>query len=145
MAQYSTDKQLVQNRYLRLVYRLCAVLCVALGIAGAFLPLLPTTPFLLLALFFSCRSSPRIYHWLIQHPDFGPPLARYMRDRAISVRLYWRAAITMWLSISLAIWLVTPVVLKIMLFCIAVSVTLYMTRLMKRGQSHALREHKNHQ
>ena len=124
----------VRNPLLRAFFKLCALLCVALGVIGAFLPLLPTTPFLLLATFFSLRSSPAIHHWLIHHPVFGPPLVRYLQERSISVPLYWRATLIMWLSMLFAIWLVSSIKLKIMLLVIAVSVTAYMTHLMQRGR-----------
>ena len=125
---------LVRNKLLRLIFKLCALFCVALGIIGAFLPLLPTTPFLLLAIFFSLRSSPVIYSWLIQHPHFGPPLVRYLRERSISTGLYWRATLIMWLSMGFAIWWVEALSLKVMLSMIGVWVTIYMTRLMQRGK-----------
>lgn len=56
----------------------------ALGIAGAFLPLLPTTPFLLLAAVGFSRSSPRFHAWLVNHPVFGPPIRDWEDNRAIS-------------------------------------------------------------
>jgi hypothetical protein len=57
---------------------------VALGIVGAFLPLLPTTPFLLLAVACFTRSSPKLEAWLMNHPRFGPPLQDWRRNGAIS-------------------------------------------------------------
>lgn len=51
-------------------------LCLATGIIGIFVPLLPTTPFVLLAAFFFSRGSPRLHRWLLQHPRFG----HYVRD-----------------------------------------------------------------
>jgi uncharacterized membrane protein YbaN (DUF454 family) len=51
-------------------------LSIALGILGAFLPLLPTTPFMLLAAFFFSRGSKRLHLWLVEHPRFG----HYVRD-----------------------------------------------------------------
>ncbi len=132
----NTDKYttIVRNPILRLFFKGCAILCILCGVVGAFLPVLPTTPFLLLAVFFSLRSSPATYQWLVTHPRFGPPLIRYLSERSISVALYWRATIMMWLSMLFAIWLVQTVFLKSMLFCIAVSVTAYMTHLMKNGE-----------
>lgn len=57
-----------------------------LAIAGAALPLLPTTPFLLVAAFAFARSSPRLHQWLITHPQFGPLIENWHRHGAISVK-----------------------------------------------------------
>lgn len=61
-------------------------LMVAIAILGVFLPLLPTTPFLLLAAGLFARSSPRFEHWLVNHPLFGESLRRWREKGAISVR-----------------------------------------------------------
>jgi uncharacterized membrane protein YbaN (DUF454 family) len=59
---------------------------VAAGTAGAVLPLVPTTPFLLLAAFAFARSSPRLHRWLVTHPLFGPMIDNWRRYGAISRR-----------------------------------------------------------
>ncbi|WP_298722630.1 YbaN family protein [uncultured Ferrovibrio sp.] len=56
------------------------------GIAGAILPLLPATPFLLLAAFCFARSSPRFHRWLIEHRQFGPLITNWQRYGAIGRR-----------------------------------------------------------
>ena len=60
--------------------------CVGLGTAGVVVPLLPTTPFLLLALYAAGRSSPRLRWRLLRHPRYGPSLRAWQRHRAIPVR-----------------------------------------------------------
>lgn len=57
--------------------------CVALGFIGAFVPLMPTTVFLIMAAGCFARSSPRLEAWLLDHPRFGPTLRAWRRDRAI--------------------------------------------------------------
>ena len=59
-------------------------LCVALAFAGVALPLLPTTPFLLLAAFAFAKSSPRLHSWLINHKRFGPMIGNWNQHGAIS-------------------------------------------------------------
>jgi hypothetical protein len=59
------------------------VLCTALGAAGAFLPLLPTTPFLLLAAACFVRSSPALHRRLLANRIFGPYLAQWQRDHTV--------------------------------------------------------------
>lgn len=57
--------------------------CVGLGLLGIVLPLVPTTPFLLLAAWAFAHSSPRLHHWLVSHPRFGPPIADWREHGAI--------------------------------------------------------------
>jgi len=68
----------------RLLYQALALFFVALATAGVFLPLVPTTPFLLVAVWAAGRSSPALKRWLREHPRFGPVLRRWEDERAIS-------------------------------------------------------------
>ena len=68
---------------------------VALGLVGVFLPLVPTTPFLLLAAFGFARSSPRLHAWLVEHPRHGAAIRDWHRHRAIGRRAKAAAALAM--------------------------------------------------
>ena len=65
---------------------LCGLLCVMLGLLGAVLPLLPTTPFLLVAAACFERSSPRLQRWLFSNRLFGDALRRYRNGEGMPRR-----------------------------------------------------------
>lgn len=69
---------------LRLFWLTVGLVSLGLGIIGTVLPLLPTTPFLLLAAFAFARSSPKLANWLDSHPQFGPLIANWREHGAIS-------------------------------------------------------------
>lgn len=71
---------------LRTVYLVLGWIMLGLGAAGAVLPLLPTTPFVLAAAWFFTRSSPRVTAWLLKQPVLGPSLGRWRLEGAISTR-----------------------------------------------------------
>lgn len=77
--------------------------CLAIGVAGTVLPLIPTTPLLLLAAFCFARSSRRLHDWLVDHPTLGPPITDWRRDRAIRRPAKWlaTAGIAATLAVSL--------------------------------------------
>ncbi|HMP04360.1 MAG TPA: YbaN family protein [Gemmatales bacterium] len=89
----------------RAVFILGGLLFVGLGVIGAFLPILPTTPFLLLALFCFARSSPRLHHWLLHSPFFGPYLQDWQKHRGVRRRVKVMAISMVVGVVSLTLWL----------------------------------------
>ena len=69
---------------MRGMWLVIGVLAAVFGIAGIVLPLVPTTPFLLVAAFAFARSSPRLHGWLVSHPRLGPPIHAWRAHGAIS-------------------------------------------------------------
>lgn len=76
---------------IRGVYLAGGIVSLTLGIVGIAVPLLPTTPLLLVAAFFFSRSSVRLHNWLLQHRLFGPQIRQWRQYRVIPLRAKWLA------------------------------------------------------
>ncbi|MBT1443115.1 DUF454 family protein [Shewanella sp. JM162201] len=100
-----------------------------LGIAGVFLPLLPTVPFVLLAAFCFARSSERLHRWLLNHPWFADALANWEQKKAIRKGLKRKAMLLSSLSFMLSIALVPLLWVKILLLVLLLTLLLYLYRL----------------
>ena len=79
----------------RTLWLIVGLTSLALGIAGVVLPLLPTTPFVLLSAYCFARSSPRLHDWLLGHKIFGPLIHNWEQHRAISPRAKVLAVLSM--------------------------------------------------
>lgn len=101
-------RDIQQSRHRSVRYVLLAVgwLCVVLGVIGIFVPVLPTTPFLLLAAACFVRSSRRFYLWLVGHPRLGPWIRDYLEGNGIPLKGKVYAIGLMWSSIALSCYLV---------------------------------------
>lgn len=106
----------------RLLYQGLALLCVGLGALGAFLPLLPTTPFLIVAAWAAGRSSPELKAWLRNHPRFGAILRRWEDERAISARAKRNACIALVLSWLLVLWTSSGYAVPLLAGCVMIGV-----------------------
>lgn len=100
-----------------------------LGILGVFLPVLPATPFILLAAACYARASERFHQRLLAHPNFGPVIRDWEEYGAVSMRTKKVAISLMSLSICVSIWVVREHLwLQIMLATIAVTVGIWLWR-----------------
>lgn len=84
------------------------LLALTLGIIGAFVPLLPTTIFLIIAAFFFGRSSERLEAWLLNHPRLGPSVVGWRRERAIGPRAKLMACAGMTIGFAVLHFAVRP-------------------------------------
>ncbi|WP_019449737.1 YbaN family protein [Cupriavidus sp. BIS7] len=122
-----------RERAIRAFWVTCGTLSLALGIIGIFLPLLPTTPFVLLAAACFARGSERFHHWLVTHQRFGPLVRDWQAHRSIPLRAKCLALSMMWTSMSVTAWLMRERPLaSVTLIAIALAVTVWMVRLPTR-------------
>lgn len=89
---------------MRFVYIAIGCVMVALGVIGIFLPLMPTTIFLLAAAWAFAKSSPRLEAWLIHHPRLGPPIRDWRERGAIHPRAKTLAVTMMAASLAYILW-----------------------------------------
>jgi uncharacterized membrane protein YbaN (DUF454 family) len=103
---------------------------VALGVLGVFLPVLPTTPFLLLAAVCYARSSERFYHWLLTNRWCGEYIRNYREGRGIPLKQKVFAIMLLWLTIGYAaLFVVSLWWIKLVLVGIVVGVTVHLVRI----------------
>ena len=80
------------------LWRVLALLCVALAVVGAVLPVLPTVPFLIVAAWAGSRGWPQLETWLLEHPRHGPAIRRWRDHGAVPRNAKWFATTMMVLS-----------------------------------------------
>ena len=108
------------------LFILLGSLFTGLAFLGIFLPLLPTTPFLLLAAFFYLRSSEKLYNWLLNHKIFGKYLQNYLENRAIPLKIKIFTLILLWVTIlATSLFFVDTFIIKLLLIAIAIAVTIH--------------------
>ena len=105
------------------------LLSVVAGAIGIFVPLLPTTPFLLLAAVCFVRSSDRLYRWLTTNRLFGSYLRNYQEHGAMPAGMKWCAISVLWLTIGLSIVAVDDLPVRVLLAVVAVGVTILIARI----------------
>lgn len=109
---------------MKIVLIILGVVSLTLGIIGIFLPLLPTTPLLLLAAWCFVRSSERLYRWLVSNRYFGEYIRNFRENRAIPLHAKVVAVSMVWLTIGYCVVVILDKwLLRIMLLAVAVAVT----------------------
>jgi uncharacterized membrane protein YbaN (DUF454 family) len=114
---------------LKILFIILGSLSLGLGFIGIFLPILPTTPFFLLAAYSYLKSSKRLYNWLINHRVFGSYINNYINHRAIVKSAKISALIFLWLSLLMAILFSNSTHLKLLLFFIGICVSIHILSL----------------
>lgn len=104
-------------------------LAVVLGTLGVVLPLLPTTPFILLAAWCFARSSPRFHHWLLYRSWFGGYLRHWQKHRAMPPSAKPRAIAVILITFAISLWMVKMMWVRILLLGILTCLLIFMWRI----------------
>jgi uncharacterized membrane protein YbaN (DUF454 family) len=100
-----------------------------LGSVGIILPLLPTTPFLLLSAFFYLKSSQRLYDWLLNHKIFGIYIYSYINYHAIDLKAKITSLSLLWITLVISMVLIEKLLVTVILIIIGLSVTFHLLTL----------------
>ena len=120
-----TSVKPVTNKVLKILLIVLGWLSVVLGFIGIFLPVMPTTPFLLLAAACFVRTSPKFYGWLVGHPKLGKYLLYYLEGKGIPLKAKFYSIGLMAISMATTSYFVPVMAVKVLLPLVGVLVALY--------------------
>ena len=124
MVKKSNQTDIISNKTFRYMLIIAGTIFLGFGIIGIFLPILPTTPFLLLAAACYARSSQRFYNWLMNNKWFGNYIKNYREGRGVPLKFKIFTISLLWITILFSIYYVIDNFwVEIILFMIAVGVT----------------------
>ena len=124
------DMHLLSSRWARWALIGLGTLFVGLGVLGAVLPLLPTTPFLLLAAACYARGSTRFYRWLLNNRFFGPSIRAWRRDRSMPVKAKRTAIVLVVVTFAITVaFFVTGPLARVLLVLLAAGIVVVLLRI----------------
>ncbi len=130
MSEENQNEQKYSNKYVRGLLIILGTISVLLGLIGIILPLLPTTPFLLLGAAIYAKSSDKFYNWLIENRLFGSYIKNYREGKGIPLRVKVTAITFLWITILItAIFFIPVLAVRILLIAIAIGVTFHIVKI----------------
>ena len=116
----------MKNDILRIILISLGTFFLLIGIIGIFIPILPTTPFLLLAAACYAKGSKKFYSWLINNKWFGEYIKNYREKRGIPLSVKIISITILWITIAFSTFIiVSNLLIQIILIIIAVGVTIH--------------------
>jgi uncharacterized membrane protein YbaN (DUF454 family) len=121
------EESIPNSQFAKFLYLISGFILVAIGVIGIFLPLLPTTIFLILASICFLKSSPKANDWLRNHKILGGYIDNYQNKTGLTLNAKIANIITLWTSISLSAFLLTnELYIRIILLTIAIGVSIHL-------------------
>jgi len=126
MVKNSNKKHMISNKIIRYILVFAGTIFLGFGIVGIFLPILPTTPFLLLAAACYARGSQKFYDWLMNNKWFGNYIKNYHEGRGIPLKIKIFTISLLWITILFSVYYIIDIFLvELILFIIAIGVTIH--------------------
>ncbi|WGM88946.1 MAG: YbaN family protein [Candidatus Bathyarchaeota archaeon] len=127
---FECSKEKNKNRIVRSLFFVAGTITLVIGAIGIVLPILPTTPFLLLSLACYLRSSERMSQWMLNNKYFGKYIRNYKDGKGIPLKTKLFAITVLWITITLSAVVFVPIlVVQIILFIVATAVTVHLVKL----------------
>lgn len=127
----TTKETNTRQKLVRALFFIAGTVSLAIGTIGIVLPIVPTTPLLLLALACYCRSSKRMTKWVLTNKYFGSYIRRYKEGKGIPIKTKIIAIATLWITISYSAFFIVNIwwIVQLILFAIATAVSIHIIRL----------------
>ncbi len=126
MVKKLDQTHILSNRFFRYLLIISGTIFLGFGIIGIFLPILPTTPFLLLAAACYARSSKRFYNWLMNNRWFGTYIKNYREGRGVPLKVKVFTISLLWITILASVFfIISNFLIEIILIIIAIGVTIH--------------------
>ena len=111
---------------MKIILTILGILSLGLGVLGAFLPVLPTTPLLLLSAALFLRGNEKLYIWLMNHPKLGPYIKNFRENKAIPLRIKIISISMLWITLlNCAIFVADHWVFRLFFILLATGVTIH--------------------
>ncbi len=113
------------NKFVKALFFISGMICLILGIIGIILPILPTTPFLLLAVACFLRSSKRFYNWLLNSRILGSYIRNYREGRGMPRKIKAFTISMLWITILISFFLIQITWVRCILIVVAIAVAIH--------------------
>lgn len=134
-------KPISSSKLSRFLWMTAGTLFLVLGLIGIILPLLPATPFLLLAAACYIRGSQRMYRWMLSNKLFGRYLRDYREGRGLSVKIKIGIITLLWITIGItAIIVFDDVIIRVILIAVAIGVTIHVLTIRPKRRTKSVRD-----
>lgn len=120
---------MTKNKFKKIVFLSLGIVFTSIGVLGIFIPLLPTTIFLIIASYFFLNSSPKLNDWLEEHKVLGTYIKAYRKKTGIPLKSKVSSIFFLWISIIISTLLLENIYLRFFLFLIAIAVSIHIYKI----------------